>query len=77
MHDLQNTVHMKIGTRKRLTFIFTYGGQGKDVAAVMDLMAKGAIKPEVSEGKFMDFPKVLKDLCDNKVEGRIALMHEH
>ncbi|KAH8897962.1 GroES-like protein [Thozetella sp. PMI_491] len=74
--DMENTVQMKIGTRKRLTFIFTYGGQPKDLEEVLHLIAKGAIQPQVKGGKLEDFPAVLKDLGDGKVEGRIALMHE-
>ena len=64
---------MKIGIRKRLAFIFSYGGQREDLEALLDLMSKGVIMPQVEESRLEDFPKVLQDLCDGKVKARIAL----
>ena len=74
--DQQNTVHMKIGTRKRLSFIFSYGGQVSDLEEVLQLVARGAIKPRVEHGTLENFPTVLKDLVAGKVKGRIALIQE-
>lgn len=68
-----NTIHMKMGIRKRLSFIFSYGGQREDLEALLDLMSQQIIMPQVEEGKLIDFPKVLQDLCDGNVKGRIAL----
>jgi propanol-preferring alcohol dehydrogenase len=34
--DTENTVDMKIGVRKRLNIIFSYGGQLCDLKAVLD-----------------------------------------
>jgi propanol-preferring alcohol dehydrogenase len=73
--DSENTILMKIGTRKRLSFIFSYGGQVQDLRAVLDLIAKQVIRPQVVEGKFEDFPKLLKDLVAGKVKSRVALVH--
>lgn len=67
---------MKIGTRKRLSFIFTYGGQVKDLKEVLDLISKGVIRPQVNPGKLEDFPNVLKALCKGEVESRVALLQE-
>jgi alcohol dehydrogenase, propanol-preferring len=67
---------MKIGTRKRLSFIFSYGGQVCDLEKVLDLIAKGIIHPQVEPGKLADFPKVLKDLLAGKIKARVALLHE-
>lgn len=67
---------MKIGTRKRLSFIFTYGGQVQDLKEVLDLIAKGLIRPQVNLGKLEDFPKVLKALCKGEVESRVALLQD-
>lgn len=74
--DTENTVHMKIGTRKRLSYIFSYGGQVRDLEKVLDLIAKGVIHPQVEEGKLADFPMVLQDLLAGKIKARVALMHE-
>ncbi|KAK3311951.1 chaperonin 10-like protein [Apodospora peruviana] len=74
--DAENTVHMKIGTRKRLTFIFTYGGQHGDLAEVLQLIKEGVIRPQVIPGKLEDFPRVLRDLEEGKIEGRVALLHD-
>ncbi|KAK0624237.1 N-benzyl-3-pyrrolidinol dehydrogenase [Immersiella caudata] len=74
--DSENTVHMHLGTRKRLSFIFTYGGQVGDLRDVLDLIAKGVIKPQVAPGKLEDFPKVLKALRDGEVDARVALLQE-
>ena len=72
--DADNTIHMKTGTRKRLSYIFSYGGQLQDLKDVLALIAKGDIKPRVEEGKLEDFPVVLKALGDGKIKGRIALV---
>lgn len=74
--DSENTVHMKTGTRKRLSYIFSYGGQVEDLKEVLDLIAKGVIRPQVQPGKLEDFPTVLKNLEDGKVEARVALIQD-
>ncbi|KAF2172699.1 hypothetical protein M409DRAFT_16660 [Zasmidium cellare ATCC 36951] len=71
--NLDNTVHMKVGIRKRLSIIFSYGGQVKDLEDVLDLIAKKKITPQVETGKLEDFPRWLNDLCDGKVNARVAL----
>jgi alcohol dehydrogenase, propanol-preferring len=73
--DTENTVHMKIGTRKRLSFIFTYGGQVRDLEVVLDLISQGVIRPQVKLDRLENFPTILKDLTDGKVESRMALVH--
>lgn len=74
--DPTNTVHMKIGTRKRLSFIFTYGGQVNDVKEVLALIAKGVISPQVTPAKLEDFPAKLAALVNGEITGRTALMME-
>ncbi|KAK5049527.1 hypothetical protein LTR84_004456 [Exophiala bonariae] len=74
--DLENTVHMKIGIRKRLSIVFSYGGQLRDLEDVLALIAMGAIEPYVEDMGLDDFPRVLKDLCDGKIKGRIALLQK-
>lgn len=65
---------MKMGIRKRLAFIFSYGGQREDLEELLDLMSKGVIMPYTEEARLEDFPQVLQDLCDGKVKGRMALI---
>jgi propanol-preferring alcohol dehydrogenase len=67
---------MKIGIRKRLSFIFSYGGQAQDLKQVLSLIAKGTIQPQVATKTLKDFPTVLRDLHDGKIKGRIALLHD-
>ena len=74
--DPENTVQMKTGTRKRLSYIFTYGGQVLDLKDVLDLIAKGVIRPQVQHGKLEDFPRVLKELEEGKIDCRVALLQE-
>lgn len=74
--ETENTIHMKIGTRKRLSFIFSYGGQVKDLKLVLQLIAKGAIKPQVETKRLKDFPDVLQALEAGEVRGRMALLHD-
>ncbi|OJJ81310.1 zinc-binding dehydrogenase [Aspergillus glaucus CBS 516.65] len=74
--DRTNELDMKIGIRKRLSIIFTYGGQQSDLVEVLDLIAKEVIQPQVELGKLQDFPKVLKDLGDGKIKDRIALVSD-
>lgn len=73
--DTENVVHMKIGIRKRLSFIFSYGGQVGDLQEVLSLIQAGEIRPHVDEAMLEDFPTILADLVDGKVRSRIALMH--
>ena len=67
---------MKMGIRKRLAFIFSYGGQREDLEELLGLMSKKVINPQVETGRLEDFPKVLQDLCDGKVKARMALTPE-
>ena len=73
--DAQNTIDMKIGIRKRLSIIFSYGGQLRDLRDVLDLISQGAVQPQVETAGLKDFPVILKDLCDGKVKARVALLH--
>lgn len=73
--NMENTVHMKIGIRKRLTFKFSYGGQLGDLKEILDLIASKELDPQVEDGKLEDFPEVLQRLLDGKVKARIALVH--
>lgn len=74
--DRKNELDMKIGIRKRLNIIFTYGGQYQDIVEVLDLIARKVIQPQVEMGKLQDFPKVLKDLGDGKIQDRVALVSD-
>lgn len=74
--DDKNSIDMKIGIRKRLSIIFTYGGQKRDLEEVLQLIAKGVIQPQVENARLEDFPTVLKDLCDGKIKSRVALLHD-
>jgi len=73
-HD--NIVHMKVGIRKRVTIIFSYGGQLRDLAEALELIARGRLNPMVADGKLEEFPTVLRNLEAGKVKGRIALLHD-
>ncbi|KAF7551087.1 hypothetical protein G7046_g7812 [Stylonectria norvegica] len=74
--NTENTVRMKTAIRKRLSYIFSYGGQVRDLEKVLDLIAKKAIQPQVEEGKLEDFPTILAALGEGKVKGRMALIHD-
>lgn len=67
---------MKIGIRKRLDIIFSYGGQIRDLKEALDLIAQGVLDPVVADGKLEDFPQVMKELEAGRVKGRIALLFE-
>lgn len=72
--NTENTIDMKIGIRKRLSIIFSYGGQLKDLEAALDLIAQGVLRPQVETGRLEEFPTALKDLCDGNVKARVALL---
>jgi len=72
--DTENTVDMKIGIRKRLTILFSYGGLVADVKEVLDLIAEDKISPQVETGHLTDFSNVLKDLHAGKIPARMALI---
>lgn len=67
---------MGIGTRKRLSFIFTYGGQVDDLREVLELIKQGKIRPLVKTRTLRDFPDVLVELGEGKIIGRVALLLE-
>ncbi len=67
---------MKIGVSKRLSFIFSAGGQVSDLEEVLDLIARGVIQPRVQPGVLADFPIVLKDLAEGKATSRVALLQD-
>lgn len=67
---------MKIGIRKRLDIIFSYGGQTRDLKEALDLIAQGVLDPVVADGKLKDFPRVLGELEAGRVKGRISLLFE-
>ncbi|KAF7541780.1 hypothetical protein G7054_g273 [Neopestalotiopsis clavispora] len=66
----------QIGTRKRLSYIFSYGGQVRDLKEVLQLIAGGSIRPQVHPAKLKDFPDVLQRLEQGKVAARVALIHD-
>lgn len=72
----ENTVHMKIGIRKRLDIIFSYGGQTRDLKEALDLIEEGILDPIVADGRLADFPRVLRELEAGTVRGRIALLFD-
>jgi len=72
----ENTVYMSIGTRKRLSFIFSYGGQVDDLREVLRMIARREINPLVQTRTLREFPKVLAELGEGKIHGRIALLFE-
>ncbi|KAH6643054.1 chaperonin 10-like protein [Boeremia exigua] len=72
----ENTVHMKIGIRKRLDIIFSYGGQIRDLSEALNLIAEGVLDPIVADGKLEDFPHVMGELEAGKIKGRVALLFD-
>ncbi|KAL3448309.1 chaperonin 10-like protein [Aspergillus insuetus] len=69
-----NKLDMKNGIRKRLEFVFSYGGQYRDLQDVLGLIARGVIRPRVKMGKLHEFPRYLRELGEGGVEDRVALV---
>ncbi|KAL4904783.1 hypothetical protein BDW74DRAFT_178358 [Aspergillus multicolor] len=74
--DQMNELDMKKGIRKRLSFLFSYGGQRGDLEDVLDLIAKGVLEPRVQTGRLRQFPEYLASLNGGEVEDRVALLPE-
>ncbi|KAL4799237.1 chaperonin 10-like protein [Aspergillus venezuelensis] len=72
--DRVNDLDMKNGIRKRLSFIFSYGGQYSDLEEVLGLIAKGVLVPRVHTRKLREFPVVLEELNEGRIEDRITLI---
>lgn len=62
--------------RKQLSSLGSYAGTISDLEACLDLISKGHIVPQVSEGSMRDFPTILEDLHLGKFKGRIVLIPE-
>ncbi|KAI9046035.1 zinc-binding dehydrogenase [Aspergillus affinis] len=73
--DRQNKLDMKIGIRKRLSIIFSYGGQYRDLVEVLDLIVKRVIQPQVETRGLEDLPSVLEDLGKGKIRDRVTLVN--
>ncbi|KAJ0421130.1 chaperonin 10-like protein [Aspergillus carlsbadensis] len=69
-----NKLDMKNGIRKRLSFVFSYGGQYRDLQDVLGLIARGVLCPRVKTGKLIEFPRFLRELGCGGVEDRVALV---
>jgi len=67
---------MKIGIRKRLDIIFSYGGQREDLKEALDLIAAMILDPVVAERKLEDLPWILRELEAGKIKGRISLLFD-
>lgn len=67
---------MKIGIRKRLSFIFSYGALVSDLREVLDQIAEGNIRPQVETASMKDLPQLIRDLTAGKIRSRIAINHE-
>lgn len=73
--DYENTIEMKLATRKRLSFVFSYGSQAQDLPHVLKLIAAKKVEPRVQCRSFQDLPEVLEELEVGEVEARVALIH--
>lgn len=76
--DTKNTVDMKLGVRKRLTYLFSYGAHVDDVRQVLRLMQDedAALRPRVETARFEALPAVLARLEAGEVRARVALLYD-
>ncbi|KAL4877820.1 chaperonin 10-like protein [Aspergillus karnatakaensis] len=72
--ERMNELNMKNGIRKRLSFLFSYGGQRGDLEEVLGLIARGVLRPRVRMQSIREFPEVLRRLGEGGVEDRVALI---
>ncbi|EAA65343.1 hypothetical protein AN0024.2 [Aspergillus nidulans FGSC A4] len=72
--DRVNDLDMKNGIRKRLSFLFNYGGQKPDLEEILTLIKEGVLRPRVQTGSLKDFPTYLRRLCAGEIEDRVALL---
>ena len=49
----------------------------EDLEDGLDLVSKGALKPQVETGELDDFPEVLERLHNGKIRSRIVLIPKH
>lgn len=68
------TINNLLAVRKRLSILCSYGGRMDDLEACLDLIAQGALKPQVETGDMDDFPQILHRLHAGKVKSRIVLV---
>lgn len=73
--DNKNTIEMKLATRKRLSFVFSYGSQAQDLPKVLDLIATKKVEPWVQSRPLKDLQAVLAELEVGEVEARVVLVH--
>lgn len=72
----ENIVNMKVGIRKRLSFLFSYGSQVSDLQEVLGQISQGNIRPQVDAAAMEDFPDLIKNLVAGNVRSRVAIIHE-
>ncbi|KAF2095314.1 N-benzyl-3-pyrrolidinol dehydrogenase [Rhizodiscina lignyota] len=61
-------------SRKRLSVLYSYGGQRQDLVEALGMIARGQLQPQVEMGKLEDFPKMLEKLHAGEIKSRIALV---
>jgi len=70
------TLNVPSIVRKQINVLGSYGGTRTDLKACLELIANGNLAPRVVTGSLADLPKVLDDLHEGKVKGRIVLIPE-
>ncbi|KAL4945775.1 hypothetical protein BDV06DRAFT_209246 [Aspergillus oleicola] len=72
--DRINDLDMKNGIRKRLSFVFSYGGMYRDLEEVLWLITRGVLRPRMQTRRLKELPVVLKELNEGRVEDRVSLL---
>ncbi|KIW95970.1 uncharacterized protein Z519_03036 [Cladophialophora bantiana CBS 173.52] len=60
--------------QKQLNILYSFGGSAGDVKKGLKLIAEGVVKPQIKTAPLSEFPRLVEDLHDGRVESRMVLI---
>ncbi|EXJ72571.1 uncharacterized protein A1O5_03717 [Cladophialophora psammophila CBS 110553] len=60
--------------QKQLSILYSFGGSACDIKNGLKLIAEGVVKPQVKTAPLSEFPRLLEDLHNGRVESRMVLI---
>jgi propanol-preferring alcohol dehydrogenase len=76
IHDLAHQTNHVGNIMKSISIYYAYGTHSSSIAEVMEKIAQRVITPKTEAAPMKDFPKVLKDLHEGRIQGRMVLVPE-
>ncbi|KAK5046775.1 hypothetical protein LTR84_007128 [Exophiala bonariae] len=63
--------------RRQLNIVGSYGGTISNITACLELIKDGALVPQIKKGNMQDFPTILDDLHNGRIQGRMVMLPDN